>query len=116
VAGLSHISTFIAGATSSGTWFGRARHSVDSRSSVAPWASLNRKSAEQGATRIASASRVRSMCAMLLARAVPLVGIDGAAGQRLHRHRADEVGGRFGHHDLHAAPCLARARHSSAAL
>jgi hypothetical protein len=46
----------------------RARQAqVDSRSSHTPCASLRMKSAEQGAIRIASASRVRSMWAMLLA-------------------------------------------------
>ncbi len=65
VAAFSHISTFIAGATSSGTEAGRARHSVESRSSAAPWTSLRMKSAEHGAIITASASRVRSMWAML---------------------------------------------------
>jgi len=65
VAGFSHIWRFMAGATSSGQ--SRARTSVVSRSSARPPASLARKSAEAGATSSASASRDRSMCAMLLA-------------------------------------------------
>ncbi len=66
VAGLSHISTFIAGATSSGQL--RARHAVERRSSAMPLASFARKSALAGATTIASAPRESSMCAMLLAK------------------------------------------------
>jgi hypothetical protein len=65
VAGFSHICRFIAGATSSGQ--SRASTRVVSRSSASPLASLARKSAEAGATRSRSASRERSMCAMLLA-------------------------------------------------
>ncbi|CUJ95469.1 Uncharacterised protein [Achromobacter xylosoxidans] len=64
VAGLAHISRFMAGATSSGQ--ARATHSVDSRSSAMPWASLAMKSVLAGAISTASAPRVRSMCAMLL--------------------------------------------------
>jgi hypothetical protein len=45
---------------------GRARHSRLSSSSARPWASLAMKSALAGATSIASASRDRLMCAMLL--------------------------------------------------
>ena len=66
VAGFCHISTFMAGATSKGRWAGRARHRVESRSSHTPCASLRRKSAEHGAIRMASAWRVKSICAMLL--------------------------------------------------
>ncbi len=65
VAALLHICRFIAGATSSGQ--SRARHSVDSRSSAMPCASLAMKSAVAGATTIASASRESSMCPMALA-------------------------------------------------
>ncbi|CFP60231.1 Uncharacterised protein [Bordetella pertussis] len=64
VAGLAHISRFMAGATSKGQ--ARARHSVESRSSARPCASLAMKSALAGAISTASAPRVRSMCAMLL--------------------------------------------------
>jgi hypothetical protein len=56
----------MAGATSSGSRRGRARHMVDSRSSQTPCASLTMKSAEQGAMMMASASRVTSMWAILL--------------------------------------------------
>ena len=62
VAGLSHISRFMAGATSSGQL--RARHVVERMSSANPWASFARKSALAGATRIALAPRESSMCAM----------------------------------------------------
>ncbi len=65
VAGLSHISTFIAGATISAQR--RASTSVDSRSSARPCATLARKSALAGATTIRSRSRESSMCAMLSA-------------------------------------------------
>ena len=34
---------------------------------------------------------------------VPLRYIDGTVGQGLHRHRSDELRGRFGHHYLHAS-------------
>ena len=68
VAGWAHISRFIAGASNSGTRsIGRARHSRLSRSSARPLATLAMKSADAGATTNASASRVRLMCAMLLA-------------------------------------------------
>ena len=66
VAGLSHISRFIAGATSSGQL--RARHVVESTSSASPWASLAMKSALAGAITIASAPRESSMWAMWLAK------------------------------------------------
>ncbi len=65
VAGFCHIWRFIAGTTSSGQ--SRATQSVESRSSQLPCASLAMKSVEAGAITIASASRDRSMCAMLLA-------------------------------------------------
>ena len=38
--------------------------------------------------------------------AVPLVRVDAAPGQGLHRDGADEVGGRFRHHDLHVRALL----------
>ena len=63
VAGCIHICRFIAGATSSGQ--ARAMHIVVSRSSQRPLASFAMKSVEAGTTTIASASRDRSMCAML---------------------------------------------------
>ena len=59
VAALAHIWRFIAGATSKG--HSRARHSVDRRSSAAPWASLAMKSAVAGATTMASAPRETAM-------------------------------------------------------
>ena len=68
VAGWAHISRFIAGATSSAQRsMGLARQSSASRSFARPWASCAMKSALAGATSTASASRVRLMCAMLLA-------------------------------------------------
>ena len=66
VARFCHISTFIAGAISNGMCAGLATHNVDSKSSQAPCASLNMKSVLQGAITMAFASRVRSMCGMLL--------------------------------------------------
>jgi hypothetical protein len=67
VAGCDHISRFIAGATSSAQRsIGRATQASASRSSARPCSSRARKSALAGATTIASASRVRLMCAMLL--------------------------------------------------
>ena len=63
VAGLSHISTFIAGASISGQR--RARASAESRSSARPCASLAMKSADAGAIKIRSRSRDSSMCPML---------------------------------------------------
>ena len=63
MAGLSHISTFIAGATSNGQL--RATQTGESRSSARPWASLAMKSAVAGATTIASMPRESSMCGML---------------------------------------------------
>jgi hypothetical protein len=63
VAGFDHISTFIAGASMSGQR--RARHSVLSRSSARPCASLPMKSALAGATTISSRSRDSSICPML---------------------------------------------------
>ena len=66
VAGFSHISRFIAGATSNAHVGWRARTSVESRSLAIPLASLARKSALAGATRMASAERDNSICAMLL--------------------------------------------------
>ncbi len=65
VALFAHICRFIAGATSSG--HSRARHSVDRRSSARPCASLARKSAEAGATMIASAPRETAMWPIALA-------------------------------------------------
>jgi len=62
VAGFSHIWRFIAGATSSGQ--SRASTIVVSRSSASPCAARARKSAEAGATRIRSACRDRSICAI----------------------------------------------------
>ncbi len=68
VAGFSHISTFIAGATSSGVVERlRASASVDSRSSARPCATFARKCAVAGATISACAPRVRSMCGIALA-------------------------------------------------
>ena len=67
MAGWAHISRFIAGATRSGQRsIGRARQASESSSSARPWTSLAMKSALAGAISIASASRVRLMCAMLL--------------------------------------------------
>ena len=63
VAAFCHIWRFMAGATISG--HSRARHSVESRSSASPFASLAMKSAVAGATTIASLPRESSMCAML---------------------------------------------------
>ena len=37
---------------------------------------------------------------------IPLAGVDGAVGERLQRHRGDELLGRLGHHDLHRRPGL----------
>ena len=100
VAGFSHISTFIAGATSSGQR--RARHSVDSRSSARPCASLAMKSAIAGATTIRSRSRDSSMCPIASGtRGVPQVGPDRLAGQRLQGRGADEAGRGLGHGDAH---------------
>ena len=65
VAGFVHICTFIVGATRSGQL--RARHRVDSRSSPWPCASFAMKSADAGATRIASTWRERSMCPIAFA-------------------------------------------------
>ena len=66
VAGCAHISRFMAGPSSSGTRFsGRARHSSASSSPALPCASCAMKSALAGATTMASASRLRLMCAML---------------------------------------------------
>ena len=64
VAGCAHICRFIAGATSSGQ--ARAMHIVVSRSSQIPFASFAMKSVDAGTTAIASASRDRSICGMLL--------------------------------------------------
>ncbi len=64
VAGADHICRFMAGATSNGQL--RAMHRVVSRSSHRPCVSLARKSVEAGATTMASASRERSIWAMLL--------------------------------------------------
>jgi hypothetical protein len=47
---------------------------------------------------------------------IPLAGVDRPAGQRLHRHRRDELRGRLGHHHLHLAPAFTSSRTSSAAL
>ena len=69
VAGFDHISTFMAGAASSGQV--RASTSVDSRSSASPCAVLARKWADAGATTIASAPRVRSMCGIALSTRPP---------------------------------------------
>ena len=67
VAGCAHISRFIAGASSSGTRsIGRARHIRLSSSSARPCTSLAMKSALHGAITMASASRDRLMCGMLL--------------------------------------------------
>ena len=63
VAGLSHISTFIAGATIRPQC--RASTSVESRSSARPFAALARKFALAGATTIRSRSRDSSICDML---------------------------------------------------
>ncbi|MCY1524695.1 hypothetical protein D9M68_596410 [compost metagenome] len=66
VAGWAHISRFMAGAINSGTRsVGRARHSRLSSSSERPCTSRAMKSALQGASTIASASRLRLMCGML---------------------------------------------------
>ena len=62
VAGFAHICRFIAGATNSG--HSRARQSVVSRSSARPCASLARKSADAGATTMASAPRDTAMWPM----------------------------------------------------
>ena len=67
VAGWAHISRFIAGASSKGARSsGRARQVSVSRSAARPCASWASRSALAGATRIASASRPRLMCGMLL--------------------------------------------------
>ena len=39
---------------------------------------------------------------------IPLVGEYRFAGQRLHRHRRDELGRGLRHHDLHCGACLAQ--------
>ncbi len=108
VAGWAHISRFMAGASSSGTLsMGRARHIRLSSSSARPCSSLAMKSALHGAIRIASASRrqvdVRHVVG--LAR-IPLRAIDRPVGQRLHRHRRDEMLRRLGHHHLHGGAFL----------
>ena len=62
VAGFSHICLFIAGATNKGQFL--AKHNVDSKSSARPCTNLAINSAEAGAIKIASASRLSSMCGM----------------------------------------------------
>ena len=57
VAGLHHISTFMAGATASGQ--ARAAARVESRLSAMPWAILAKVLALAGAMRNTSASRLR---------------------------------------------------------
>ena len=90
VAAFHHICRFIAGATSNG--HSRARHSVDSRSSAAPCASLRMKSAVAGATTIASAPREIAMWPIALsAPGLPQIGQHRAPGQRLECHRRDEA-------------------------
>ena len=67
VAGWAHISRFMAGASSSAQRsIGRARQVSDRISPARPCTSCAMKSAEAGATRIASASRPSWMWAMLL--------------------------------------------------
>jgi hypothetical protein len=67
VAGCAHISRFMAGAISSGTRsIGRARHIRLNKSSERPCTSRATKSALHGASTMASASRLRLMCGMLL--------------------------------------------------
>ncbi len=86
---------------------GRARHSRLSSSPARPCASWAMKSALAGATSIASASRERSMCAMLLGwRASHWLREDGPAAERLHRHGGDELRRRLGHHHLHGGAGL----------
>ena len=64
VAGFSHICLFIAGATSKGQ--SRAKHKVESKSSARPCNNFATNSAEAGAIKIASASRLSSICGMPL--------------------------------------------------
>ena len=107
---------FIAGATSSGQ--SRARHSVDSRSSARPCASLAMKSALAGATTIELAvARELDVRHVVGDAAVPQVGEDRLARQRLQRHRGDEPAAGFGHRrPARRTPALTSRRHSSAAL
>ena len=77
----------MAGTTSSGQ--SRAMHSVDSKSSHSPCASLARKSVEAGAIKIASASRDRALpmylgvCGADTRKVLDTLGIDAATQQRL---------------------------------
>ena len=96
----------------------RARGTAStSRSSASPWASLARKSAEAGATTIASAPRdsvdVRHVVGDA---AVPHVGEDRLAGQRLHGRRRDEAAGGLGHHHLHVGAVLDQQAHEFGGL
>ena len=100
LAALAHICRFIAGATNNGQ--SRASVSVDSRSSARPLATLARKSADAGATTMASAPRDRLMWLM------PLSASDchrsvmhRPAGQRLQRQRGDEPARRLRHAHVH---------------
>ena len=73
-----------------------------SRSSARPCASFARKSADAGATRIASAPRDTPMCPIAFVGAgVPQVRQHGPPGQRLERQRRDESGCGIGHHHVH---------------
>jgi hypothetical protein len=110
VAGWAHISRFIAGASSKRAALdrpGQAQVRLSNSSSARPWASLAMKSALAGASTMASAfaAEVDVRHVVGLAR-VPLAGEHRPAGQRLHRHRGDELLGGLGHHHLHGGPGL----------
>ena len=97
---LSHISRFIAGATSSGQL--RATHTVESRSSAMPCASFAMKSAVAGAITIASTPRESSMCAMLLAKLASQRSVTtGLPVSAWNVAGVDEFRARLGHRDLH---------------
>ena len=118
VAGCCHISRFMAGAKINGTLsMGRAKHMRLSKSSARPCSSLAMKSARAGATTMASASRLRLMCAMLLG--------SRASHCETYTGRFDKACRVTGVMNWAAAsvittwtvaPALTKARHSSAAL
>jgi hypothetical protein len=89
VAAFSHISTFIAGATSSGQR--RASTSVESRSSARPCATLAMKSAVAGAITIRSRiARQLDVPHVIGDAGVPQIAPRGLAGERLQGRGADE--------------------------
>ena len=85
---------------------------LESRSSARPCASLAMKSALAGAITIASAARLRLMCAILFGTLASHWSVyTGCPESRLHRGRRDEMTRRLGHHDLHLDVLLDQQAH-----